>query len=163
MLTIFAKMLHHRLFIGFPNMLFGNTFKKNQTFKGHHFVSLFLSCKFYFAEQIKKCVTERKKKLNFEVFSLSIFSFFKFFLKGPNIYDIHMAKGREVLKFVTCLQILLFSNNRSIVNFCRQGVVSEGHSCMIPNIKTYFDKKVTFLALMPVLQWSSHPHFLIYV
>ena len=34
---------------------------------------------------------------------------------------------------------------------------------MIPNIKTYFDKKVTILALMPMLQWSNHPHFLIYV
>ena len=37
------------------------------------------------------------------------------------------------------------------------------HNCMIPNIKTYFDKKVTILALMPMLQWSNHPHFLIYV
>ena len=30
-------------------------------------------------------------------------------------------------------------------------VVCEGHNCMIPDIKTYFDKKVAFLALMPVL------------
>ena len=52
----------------------------------------------------------------------------------------------EILKFVICLQILLFSNNRSIVYFCGLGwgvgvVVCEGHNCMIPNIKTYFDKK----------------------
>ena len=32
------------------------------------------------------------------------------------------------------------------------GVVCKGYNCMIPNIKTYFDKKVTFLDLMPVLQ-----------
>ena len=32
------------------------------------------------------------------------------------------------------------------------GVVCKGHNCMIPNIKTYFDKKVTFLDLIPVLQ-----------
>ena len=28
---------------------------------------------------------------------------------------------------------------------------------MIPNIKTYFDKKVMFLALVPVLQQNNHP------
>ena len=53
--------------------------------------------------------------------------------------------GGEVLKFVTCLQILLFSNKRSIAYFSGWGAVGcEGHICMIPNIKTYFDKKVTF-------------------
>ena len=45
------------------------------------------------------------------------------------------------------------------------GWVSVGghHNFMIPNIKTYFDKKVTFLALVPVLQWNIHPNFLIYL
>ena len=97
-----------------------------------------------------------------------------------NIYNIFliwdqrliMSTGRgdgEVLKVVTNLQILLFLNNRSIVNFCWWrvggwvGVVCGCHNCMIPNIKTYFDKKVTFLVLVSVLQWNSHPHFLIYV
>ena len=57
--------------------------------------------------------------------------------------------GREVLKFVTCLHILLFLN-RSIVHFCGWGyvVVCGRHNCMILNIKTCFDKKVTFLALV---------------
>ena len=32
-----------------------------------------------------------------------------------------------------------------------KGVVCECHHCMILNIKTYFDKKVTILALVPVL------------
>ena len=66
--------------------------------------------------------------------------------------------GVEVLKFATSLQILLFSNNRSIVHFWEwgvwvggKGVVCECHHCMILNIKTYFDKKVTILALVPVL------------
>ena len=30
-------------------------------------------------------------------------------------------EGEEVLKFVTCLQILLFLSNRSIVHFCEWG------------------------------------------
>ena len=71
--------------------------------------------------------------------------------------------GGEVLKFVTCLQILLFLNKRSIVHFSKLGVVCGRHNRMIPNIKTYFDKNVTFLALVPELQSNSHPHFLIYV
>ena len=40
-------------------------------------------------------------------------------------------------------------------------VVCWRNNCLIPNIKT--DKKVTFLALVQVLQWNSHPRFLIYV
>ena len=60
----------------------------------------------------------------------------------------------EVLKFVTCLHILLFLNSRSIVHFCGWGCVGgeEGvcgrHNCMILNITTCFDKKVTLLALV---------------
>ena len=37
------------------------------------------------------------------------------------------------------------------------------HNCMILNIKTWFDKNVTLLDLVPLLQWNSHPCFLIYV
>ena len=63
--------------------------------------------------------------------------------------------SREFLKFVTCLDILLFVNSRSIVHFCGSGCVGYGgggrRNCMILNIKTCFDKKVTILALMPVL------------
>ena len=61
--------------------------------------------------------------------------------------------GGEALKFVTCLHILLFLNSRSIANFCRWGayggVACGHHNCMILNIKTCFDKKVTLLALVP--------------
>ena len=74
----------------------------------------------------------------------------------------------EVLKFATCLQIVLFLNNRSIVHFCRRGwlggwgMVCGCHNCMIPNIKTHLDKKVTFLALVPVLQWNK-PSLLLHI
>ena len=41
--------------------------------------------------------------------------------KGPYVYDIHMEggwlHGGRVLKFLTCLQILLFLNKRSVVHF----------------------------------------------
>ena len=80
--------------------------------------------------------------------------------------------GEEVLKFVVCLQVLLFLNNRSIVLFCKSGVSAgeEGggvkksvifcryHNWMIPNVK-----RVMFLALVLVLQWNSHPQFLVQV
>ena len=76
-------------------------------------------------------------------------------------------KGSEFLKFVSCLRILLFLNNISIVLFCKLGVGAGvkklvifcgRHNCMIPNVK-----KVMLLALVPVLQWNSHPHFLVSV
>ena len=76
-------------------------------------------------------------------------------------------KRCEVLKFVSCLRILLFLNNIPIVNFCELGVGAGVkklvifcgcHNGMIPNVK-----KVMLLALVPVLQWNSHPHFLVYV
>ena len=37
------------------------------------------------------------------------------------------------------------------------------HNCMTANIKTYFDKRITFLALVLVLQWNSRLLFLVYV
>ena len=70
--------------------------------------------------------------------------------------------GEEVLKFVASLWIQLFSNNRSIVHFCKWGLAAGWdnggrvkklvifcgrHNCMIPNVT-----KVMFLALVPVLQ-----------
>ena len=63
--------------------------------------------------------------------------------------------GGEVLKFVKCLHILLFLNRRYIYIylFLRMGVRELGrgcgrHNCMILNIKTCFDKKVTLLDLV---------------
>ena len=76
-------------------------------------------------------------------------------------------KWSEVLKFALCLQILLLLNNISIVHFCKLGmgavvkklvIFCGRYHCMIPNVK-----KVLFLALVPMLQWNSHPHFLVYV
>ena len=62
----------------------------------------------------------------------------------------------EILKFVTCLHIVLFLKSRSIVHFCGWGarvcwVVCGRHNFMILNIQTCFDRKVTTLALVPVL------------
>ena len=70
-----------------------------------------VSCIFYFVEQIKKkCSTERNKRfkpLKSLMFPLTLK------LSRPR------GKGRgEVLEFVTCLQILLFLINKSIVHFC---------------------------------------------
>ena len=70
-----------------------------------------------------------------------------------------VSKGSwEVLKFVTCLHVLLFINSKSIVHFCGWervdgwGVVVCGrHNCMILNFKTCFDKKVILVALVPLL------------
>ena len=41
---------------------------------------------------------------------------------------------------------------QKLLTFCGR------YNCMIPNIK-----KIMFLALVPVLQWDSHAHFLVYV
>ena len=83
--------------------------------------------------------------------------FFKIiFYEGPNIMTSTQKGGEEVLKFVTCLWILLILNNiycsflwiggwvKKLVIFCGR------HKCMIPNVK-----EVTFLDLVPALQPSS--------
>ena len=80
----FVKMLHHRLLIGFLDMFLCNAVKKFLTFKRHltnhikHFVSLFLSCIFYFVKQIKK-TCYRNKRFRFSLHSL--------FLKKIHIRD----------------------------------------------------------------------------
>ena len=94
LLTIFAKMLHHRFLVVFLGTSVGNTVKKNRHFP--------------------KAFPQLHKTLCFFIF----------------------------LAWVS---------------------VGGHHNFMIPNIKTYFDKKVTFLALVPVLQWNIHPNFLIYL
>ena len=60
--------------------------------------------------------------------------------------------GGEVLKFVTCLHILLFLNSFADGGAWvdRRGGQCGRHNYMILNIKTCFDKKVTLLALVPV-------------
>ena len=113
-----------------------------------------------FCETNKKNVLQKViKDLPYEV-SDPFPQFFKNFfpVRDQTFMTSTRRRGGEVLKFVTCLQILLFLNNRSIVHFWRRGalggwgIVCGRHNCMIPNIKTYFDKKVTFLALALVLQ-----------
>ena len=66
--------------------------------------------------------------------------------------------GGEILRFVTCLHILLFLNSRSIWGaWVGGGVVCGPHNCMILNIKTCFDKKVTLLAMV------QQPSSLLYI
>ena len=55
----------------------------------------------------------------------------------------------------------LFGNHSTIYDgaFLQKLLVFCGrHNRMISNVK-----KVMFLALVPVLPWNSHPHFLVYV
>ena len=111
-----------------------------------------------FCKTNKKNVQAKEiKDLTSEVFNLSNHLFLILSNEGPNIYDVHMERGwggPEICHVFTdsiafkqhiyCL--FLQMKGRSV------GVVCKGYNCMIPNIKTYFDKKVTFLDLMPVLQ-----------
>ena len=84
-------------------------------------------------------------------------------MRDPTFTTSTQKGGVEVLKFVTCLWILLISNNRSFVHFCEWCGSKDlpffvDVNYMIPNVK-----KVKFLALVPVLQWNSHLHSLVYV
>ena len=48
--------------------------------------------------------------------------------KGPYMYyDVHMEGGWGGLKFITCLQILLFLSKRSIVHFLLMGMSKIDH------------------------------------
>ena len=108
---------------------------------------------------LKNVVTERNKR--FKPWSIrSLHShFLNILLIRVKTFMTSIGRGgEEVLKFVTCLYILLFLNSRSIVHFCGWGCVGVGggvvcgrHNCMIFNIKVCFDKKVTLLTLVPVL------------
>ena len=76
-------------------------------------------------EQIKKNVLQNEiKDLTFEVSNVSItFFFFKLFPMRDETFMTPTQKGgEEVLKFVTCLWILLVLNSRSIVHFRKWGV-----------------------------------------
>ena len=127
------------------------------------------SCHILFYGTNKKNVLQKEiEDLTFEVSDLSTHFFKKSFpIRDQTFMTSTQRKCGEVLQSVTCLQILLFLNNRCTAHFCwwrvgGWGVVCGRHNCMIPNIKTYFDKKhnilITFLALVSVLQWNSHPH-----
>ena len=157
-------MLHRRILIGFLNAPFSNTIKKIRHLKDILFVysyPVYLICR-----TNKKNVLQKEiKNLTFEVSSLSIHLFYFF----PIRYQTFMTSTQRGMGrswnlsrvyrfycFQTTYLLFIFADREGWV-FC------EGHNCMIPNIKTYSDKKVRFLALMPVLQWNGHPRFLIYV
>ena len=77
---------------------------------------------------------------------------------GPNIYDIHKVKGWGGLEICHVLTDYIVFKQQIYCSFLlkgvteRWGMVCGRHNCMIPNIKTNFDKKLTFLALVAVLQ-----------
>ena len=71
-------------------------------------------------EQIKDMLQNEIKDLTFwgSLISPSL-SFFKIIsYEGPTFMTSTQKRGEEILKFVVCLWILLFLNNRSIVHFC---------------------------------------------
>ena len=110
----------------------------------------------------KKVLQNEIKDIALEASNLSITFFFLIIsYDGPNIYD----KGaEEVSKFVVCLQILLFLNNRSIdllfifVNErgwsgVKKFVIScRCHNCMITNIKKVM---VLVMSLVPLLSETA--------
>ena len=59
------------------------------------------------------------------------------------MYDVHAEMGWESLEICHVF-------THSIV--FKQPMACECHNYIIPNIKTYFDKKVALLVLVPVLQ-----------
>ena len=77
--------------------------------------------------------------------------------EGPNIYDVNTDRGCGGLEICHMFTDSIVFKQHIYCLFLqigkgRWGVFCEGHNCMIPDIKTYSDKKVRFLALMPVLQ-----------
>ena len=105
-------MPHLRLLIGFLNTSLCNTVQEGTSKRylnilNHikHSVSLFLSCTFYFVEQIKKCVTEWNKRFNlWSLWPLHHFLFLYYFLWGTKHYDIHTERswgGLEICRVFT--------------------------------------------------------------
>ena len=97
------------------------------------------------------------KDLTSEVSNLSNHLFLILSSAGPNIYGVHTERGWGGLEICHAFTDYIVFKQHIYCLFLQMqdrwvGVVCKGHNCMIPNIKTYFDKKVKFLALMPVLQ-----------
>ena len=78
---------------------------------------------------------------------------------GANIHDIRTERGLEGLEISqVVIDAIVFKQQVygpflriKCVRVC--GLVVYGrHNCMISNIKTYFDKEITFSALVLVLQ-----------
>ena len=49
-------------------------------------------------------------------------SFSSIHIKRPSNYDVHIERGEGVLKSASCLWILFFLNNISVVHFCGMGI-----------------------------------------
>ena len=66
--------------------------------------------------------------------------------KGPYIYDVHLGWEMNVLKFATCLRILLFLNNKPIFHFRgRGGGASQNWSLFVDVIIVYTRREWIFL------------------
>ena len=158
MLTIFAKTLHHRFLIGFLNMSLDNTVKKikqkTSPQSSKTFCFFFLIMYILFCETNKK-TCYRKKKINPKVSDPFTHIFKKFFPARDQTFMTSTKRMVEkVLKFVICLQIIVFKQQIYCSFLWKEGgwgMVCGRHNCMIPNIKTYFDKKVTFLVKQAIL------------
>ena len=108
----------------------------------------------------KKVLQNEIKDIALEASNLSITFFFNYFLWWAK----HDKGAEEVSKFVVCLQILLFLNNRSIdllfifVNErgwsgVKKFVIScRCHNCMITNIKKVM---VLVMSLVPLLSETA--------
>ena len=96
------------------------------------------------------------KDLTSEVSNLSNHLFLILFNEGPNIYDVHTERGWGGLEICHMFTDSIVFKQHIYCLFLQMkdrwvGDVCKGHNCMISNIKIYFDKKLLFLVLMPVL------------
>ena len=82
--------------------------------------------------------------------------------------------GKEVLKFVACLRILVFLHNISIVHFCEWGwegcywskkKICGRHNCMIPNAEKvmYFHNEKKTLNIFNLQQWQQNEQLQIFI
>ena len=82
-----------------------------------------------------------------------VYSLKKLSLNGPNIYNAHMEGGWGLLKCIMCLGILLFFNNRSIVDFCGWwGLVVQKLTIFVDVLNRWPHKSRNIHRKIPLLQ-----------
>ena len=119
---------HHKLFIGFLNTFLDNTVQIIRNLKGiSQSYKTFLFLYFYHVYFIlwnksKKDVTQKYKGFNLWSFRPLHFLKILFPVRDQKFITFTQRGSGEFLKLVTCLQMLLFLNCRSIVHFCIWGV-----------------------------------------
>ena len=119
---------HHKLFIGFLNTFLDNTVQIIRNLKGiSQSYKTFLFLYFYHVYFIlwnksKKGVTQKYKGFNLWSFWPLHFLKILFPVRDQKFITFTQRGSGEFLKLVTCLQMLLFLNCRSIVHFCIWGV-----------------------------------------